>query len=49
MYADYYAEIIAICAECMKLALPIGFGFGLAGKACDFFLSLAFGKERVRL
>lgn len=44
-----YAEIVVLCAECIKVALPIGFAFGLSGKACDFFLSLAFGKERVKL
>jgi len=49
MYAEYYGEIVAICAECISLALPIGVCFGLAGKACDLFLSLAFGKERVKL
>lgn len=44
-----YNEIIVLCAECIRMALPIGFAFGLSGKACDFFLSLAFGKERVKL
>lgn len=44
-----YSEIIALCAECLAVALPIGFVFGLTGKVYDLFMSMAFGKERVRL
>lgn len=44
-----YNEIIQLCAECLTYAVPIGFIFGLTGKAYDLFMSMAFGKERVRL
>lgn len=44
-----YQEIVAIVAQCVTLALPIGLVFGIGGKAVDMFLSMALGKERVKL
>lgn len=44
-----YSQIVALCAECLAVSLPIGITFGLTGKAYDLFMSMAFGKERVRL
>lgn len=44
-----YQEIVSIVAQCMKLALPIGLVFGIGGKSVDMFLSMALGKERVKL
>jgi len=44
-----YSQIIGMCAECLAVAMPIGFIFGITGKAYDLFMSMAFGKERVRL
>lgn len=44
-----YGQIVALCAECLSVAMPIGFVFGLTGKVYDLFMSMAFGKERVRL
>lgn len=44
-----YSQIVSLCAQCLAVALPIGFTFGLTGKVYDLFMSMAFGKERVRL
>lgn len=44
-----YSQVVAIVTNCIMVALPIGVIFGLAGKACNFFLSMVFGKERVDL
>ena len=44
-----YSQIIALCAQCLAVGAPIGFIFGITGKAYDLFMSMAFGKERVRL
>lgn len=44
-----YQQIIDMVAECIKIAMPIGVVFGLSEKVINLFLSLAFGKEKVRL
>lgn len=44
-----YQLIINLLGEYLRAALPIAIIFGLAGKATNLFLSLAFGKERVDL
>ena len=44
-----YQQVVDLCAQAMTVGLPIGVVFGLAEKACNLFLSLAFGKERVRI
>ena len=44
-----YQQVVDLCAQAMAVGLPIGVIFGLAEKACNLFLALAFGKERVRI
>lgn len=44
-----YNQIVVLCAECLAVAMPMGVIFGLTGKLYDLFMSMAFGKERVRL
>ncbi len=44
-----YQQVVTLCAEILSVSMPIGIIFGLCSKVCDLFLSLAFGKERVRL
>lgn len=44
-----YQQVVDLCAQAMAVGLPIGVVFGLGEKACNLFLSLAFGKERVRI
>lgn len=44
-----YNQIVLLAAECLGVSMPIGIIFGLTGKLYDLFMSMAFGKERVRL
>lgn len=44
-----YQQVVDLCAQAMSVGLPIGVIFGLAEKAINLFLSMAFGKERVRI
>lgn len=44
-----YSQVVDICAKCIAVALPIGMIFGLAGKAVNFFMDMALGKEKVNL
>ncbi len=44
-----YQVIINLAGTCIAAALPIGIVFGLAEKAVNAFLSMAFGKEKIKL
>lgn len=44
-----YQQVVDIAAACITAALPIGIIFGLAEKAVNAFLSMAFGEKRIRL
>ena len=44
-----YSQVVLVATACISAALPIGLIFGLAGKACNFFMSMVLGKERVDL
>jgi hypothetical protein len=44
-----YQSIIDCVAVIISAAVPIGIVFGLAEKAVNAFLSMAFGEKRVKL
>lgn len=49
MQAIDYQQIVNLCAEIIRLALPIGVIFGLSRVAVNGFLSMVFGKNKVDL
>lgn len=44
-----YQVIVNLAAQVISCALPIGIVFGLAEKLVNTFLSMALGKERIKL
>lgn len=43
-----YQQIVDLLARCVAVALPIGLIFGLAEKAYNAFMSMVFGRDRVK-
>lgn len=43
-----YQQVVDLCVQAVSVALPIGLIFGLAEKLINGFLSMVFGKDRVR-
>lgn len=44
-----YQSVVNALAGLLVVAVPIGLIFGVARKACRMFLSMAFGKEDIKL
>lgn len=44
-----YSQVVELCAQCLSLAMPIGVIFGLSSKVYNLFLSMVFGKERIKI